>query len=118
MRNPRRARLPLLAAAAAAVGLGAWALAARPLDTATAHRPPPPGRWTEVVGAVHVHTTHSDGAGSVQHVAAAARRAGLDFVVVTDHNTFGAKPAEGYAGDLLLIVGTEKIGRASCRERV
>ena len=101
------ARLPLLAAVAAAAGLGAWALAARPLDTAAGDTPPPRGRWTEVVGAVHVHTTHSDGAGSVEHVAAAARRAGLDFVVVTDHNTFGAKPAEGYAGDLLLIVGTE-----------
>ncbi len=107
MRKPRRARLPRLAVAAAAVGLGAWALAARPTDTAAGRPPPPRGRGTEVVGAVHVHTTHSDGAGSVQHVAAAARRAGLDFVVVTDHNTFGAKPAEGYAGDLLLIVGTE-----------
>ena len=101
------ARLPLLAAAAAAAGLGAWALAARPLDTAAGETPPPRGRRTEVVGAVHVHTTHSDGAGSVEHVAAAARRAGLDFVVVTDHNTFDAKPAEGYAGGLLLIVGTE-----------
>ena len=106
-----RARLPLLAAAAAAAaaaaGLGAWALAARPLDTDAGRQPAPRGRWTEVVGAVHVHTTHSDGAGSVDHVTAAARRAGLDFVVVTDHNTFGAKPAEGYADDLLLMVGTE-----------
>ncbi len=100
-------RLPLLAAAAAAAAVSAWALAARPLDIADDVGAPPRGRWTEVIGALHVHTTHSDGAGSVGHVAAAARQAGLDFVVVTDHNTFGAKPAEGYVGDLLLVVGVE-----------
>ena len=62
MRKPRRALLP---AAADAVALGARALAARPTDTAAGRPAPPRGRGTEVVGAVHVHTTHSDGAGSV-----------------------------------------------------
>ncbi|MBN2472506.1 MAG: PHP domain-containing protein [Anaerolineae bacterium] len=40
----------------------------------------------EVVGNMHVHTTYSDGAGPHSVVAAAAARAGLDFVVITDHN--------------------------------
>jgi hypothetical protein len=38
-----------------------------------------------VRGAIHVHTTVSDGAGTPDEVAAAAARAGLDFVVLTDH---------------------------------
>lgn len=36
-------------------------------------------------GAFHVHTRRSDGTGTVAEVAAAARRAGLQFVIVTDH---------------------------------
>lgn len=38
-----------------------------------------------VRGAVHVHTTVSDGAGTPDEVALAASRAGLAFVVLTDH---------------------------------
>ena len=59
------------------------------------------------MGAVHVHTTHSDGALDVAGVVDEGRAAGLDFLLVTDHNTLAAKPREGYHGDLLLIVGTE-----------
>ncbi len=36
-------------------------------------------------GVYHVHTTRSDGSGTVEEVAAAAARAGLRFVVFTDH---------------------------------
>ena len=36
-------------------------------------------------GAIHVHTRRSDGTGTVEDVAAAARRAGLQFVIMTDH---------------------------------
>ena len=62
---------------------------------------------TYVSGVVHVHTLHSDGGGSVKEVASAAAEAGLDFVIITDHNTFGAKPFEGYVDGVLVIVGTE-----------
>ena len=41
---------------------------------------PPPVR-----GAIHVHTSRSDGSGTVDAVAAAAARAGLQFVVFSDH---------------------------------
>jgi hypothetical protein len=37
-------------------------------------------------GAIHVHTRRSDGTGTVDDVAAAARRAGLQFVIFTDHD--------------------------------
>ena len=36
-------------------------------------------------GAIHVHTLRSDGTGSIDDVTAAAARAGLKFVIVTDH---------------------------------
>ena len=38
-----------------------------------------------VRGAMHVHTRRSDGTGTVEEIAAAAARAGLTFVVLTDH---------------------------------
>ncbi len=38
-----------------------------------------------VGGAYHVHSTRSDGAGSKTTIAAAASRAGLHFVILTDH---------------------------------
>ena len=37
------------------------------------------------VGAYHVHTSRSDGTGSIDEIAEAASRAGLKFVVITDH---------------------------------
>jgi hypothetical protein len=39
----------------------------------------------EVRGAIHVHSTRSDGGGDAGEIAAAAGRAGLNFVIVTDH---------------------------------
>ncbi len=40
---------------------------------------------TDVGVAYHIHTRRSDGTGSVEEVAAAAKRAGLTAVIVTDH---------------------------------
>ena len=74
----RRLALALLlaAAAVAAAGLVMAPPPARRLDT--------PGA-VPVRGALHVHTRRSDGTGTVDEVAAAAARAGLAFVVFTDH---------------------------------
>ena len=38
-----------------------------------------------VAGVLHVHTNRSDGYGSPQDAAAAASRAGLKFIILTDH---------------------------------
>jgi hypothetical protein len=59
------------------------------------------------VGVVHVHTTLSDGGGTPEDVARSARAAGLQFVVITDHNNLDAKAFEGYHDGVLVIVGTE-----------
>jgi hypothetical protein len=45
-----------------------------------------------VPGVIHVHTNRSDGASSPEEVAAAAARAGLSFVVFTDHGTGARTP--------------------------
>jgi hypothetical protein len=62
-------------------------------------------------GVFHVHTKFShDSSGSLKDVVRAARRAGLDFVVITDHNTLKAKMDPGAAklpARPLLIFGTE-----------
>lgn len=70
--------------------------------------------YVEIQGVLHVHTTHSDGSGSVADVVEAARRTGVDFVVLTDHNTMRAKHEgwEGWHGSALLIVGEEVSTRA------
>lgn len=46
-----------------------------------------PVRFFDKAGVLHVHTRYSDGVGNVRRVARAAVRAGVDFVVVTDHDT-------------------------------
>jgi hypothetical protein len=60
-------------------------------------------------GVVHVHTSLSDGRGSPAEVVAAARRAGLDFIVITDHNRAdaGAFGAANEPGGPVVIVGSE-----------
>ena len=67
----------------------------------------PDDGYTRVAGVVHVHTTLSDGGGTPDEVVAAAQRAGLGFLAITDHNNLDAKPVEGYHGGVLVLVGSE-----------
>jgi PHP domain len=69
------------------------------------------GALHEYAGNLHMHTPYSDGEGSHAHIAAEARKAGLDFVIVTDHNVW-VSDIEGYYGDkkngyVLLLTGEE-----------
>ncbi len=62
----------------------------------------------EYSGVIHVHTDRSDGTAGYEYVAAAARAAGADFLIVTDHDTLGGGPSvEGWYDGLLLLVGAE-----------
>ena len=70
----------------------------------------------EYVGNPHVHTPYSDGQASHAEIATAAGEAGLDFVVVTDHNVW-VNGCEGYYGQVLLLVG-EEIHDVRCRPQV
>jgi hypothetical protein len=58
---------------------------------------------------VHLHSTYSDGTGTVRQIARAGRRAKADVVLLTDHDTLAAKRngEEGWYGDVLLLVGEE-----------
>ena len=59
-----------------------------------------------VRGAFHVHTLRSDGRGTVEEVAAAAKAAGLHFVVLTDHNDLPLRePA--FVDGVLMVPGVE-----------
>jgi hypothetical protein len=60
-------------------------------------------------GDCHLHTVYSDGCRLPEEVAAAARIAGLDFIVTTEHNTSASHGAWAQlAGhDLLIITGEE-----------
>jgi hypothetical protein len=61
-----------------------------------------------VRGAFHVHTDRSDGTGSVEDVAAAAARAGLSFVVLTDHGDATREPLDPeYHSGVLVIDAVE-----------
>jgi hypothetical protein len=61
-----------------------------------------------VRGVIHVHTRRSDGTGSVDQIAAAAARAGLNFVVFTDHGDAARIPdAPSYRSGVLCIDAVE-----------
>src|SRR5687768_6802562 len=61
-----------------------------------------------VPGAIHIHTNRSDGQGSLDDVAAAAARAGLKFVVTTDHGDATVPPEPpAYRSGVLCIDAVE-----------
>jgi len=57
-------------------------------------------------GGFHVHTKLSDGSGTVEQVAAAAKAAGLQFVVLTDHNDFVPREPV-FVDGVLMVQGVE-----------
>jgi hypothetical protein len=58
---------------------------------------------------VHVHSTYSDGTATVPDLLSAARDAGADAVLLTDHDTLGARRDgwEGMHDGVFLLVGIE-----------
>jgi hypothetical protein len=70
--------------------------------------PSPPSGF-DVSAVVHVHSTYSDGTATVPDLLAAARDAGADAVLLTDHDTLGARRDgwEGMHNGVFLLVGTE-----------
>ncbi len=60
----------------------------------------------ELRGAWHVHTTHSDGRGTLEQVVRAAKEAGLQFVVVCDHNAI-TPTEQGWHDGVLVVEATE-----------
>jgi hypothetical protein len=84
--------------------LAAWVAYGLHLRSRRAPRPPPPAG--EMRGAWHVHTNRSDGRGSLDEVVRAAREAGLQFIVVADHNVLAPEDG-GWRDGVLVIPATE-----------
>ena len=63
----------------------------------------------EYVGAIHMHSVFSDGSGEVLQITKFAMETGLDFIILTDHNTIRAleEGYENWYGNTLCLVGTE-----------
>ncbi len=63
----------------------------------------------EYIGAIHMHSVFSDGSGEVKDIAALAGEAGLDYIILTDHNTLRAlkEGYEGWYNKTMLLVGCE-----------
>lgn len=60
-------------------------------------------------GGLHLHTTHSDGTGTIPQIAQDAKKAGLDWIIITDHNNLTGlhNNEEGWYDGLAVIVGEE-----------
>jgi hypothetical protein len=74
---------------------------------------PPPARTLAAVssgvrGAMHIHTSRSDGSGTPEQIAAAAKGAGLQFVILTDHGDGTRRPAPpAYHSNVLVVDAVE-----------
>ena len=98
-------RILIVALVASAVWV-AWSLVTLP--PASVRLPPSPSTPAVVTGAYHVHSRASDGTGTVEEITAAAGRAGLTFVILTDHGDAFRQPAPPrYYGRVLCIDATE-----------
>jgi hypothetical protein len=106
MRRLGRALLILLALAAATLAVAVLIL--MPPGPATTAAPSWSATWPTVRGAYHIHSSRSDGTGSVDDIAAAAARAGLQFVVLTDHGDGTRAPdPPSYRSGVLCLDGIE-----------
>jgi hypothetical protein len=99
-----KARILLVCLVLLAVGTAMRVLLWQPFGVSG---PEPADLDRRASGVLHVHSVHSDGVGDVDEIVAAAKRARLDFVIITDHNDFDLKSRERYSDGVLVIVGTE-----------
>jgi len=67
------------------------------------------GGFYQYKGAIHIHTTESDGTKTLEEVVAIGREVDLDFMMFSDHMTLidRERGKEGFYGDTLVVVGYE-----------
>ena len=58
-------------------------------------------------GAIHIHSTHSDGTESIKQIAKTAKKAGLDWIIITDHNSLDGLNEEGWYDGVAVLTGKE-----------
>ena len=57
------------------------------------------------LGAIHIHTNLSDGTGDINSITKSAKKAGLSWIIITDHNNFDVN--EGFINGVCVIKGEE-----------
>ncbi len=57
------------------------------------------------IGAIHIHSKYSDGTGDINLISKAAKKAGLDWIIITDHNCLDT--VEGFYNGVCVIKGEE-----------
>ena len=60
-------------------------------------------------GNIHIHSNLSDGTSSIEEIARDAKKAGLDFIVINDHEHLKGKDLglEGFYDDTMVLIGQE-----------
>ncbi|MCX7877521.1 MAG: CehA/McbA family metallohydrolase [Ignavibacteria bacterium] len=63
----------------------------------------------EYSGFIHIHSLYSDGTGKIEDIARFAAESGLDFIIMTDHNTLKPKNDgyEKWINGVMVIIGYE-----------
>lgn len=56
-------------------------------------------------GAIHIHSVKSDGTGNIDEITKCAKKAGLSWIIITDHNSFCLE--EGIYNEVYVIQGEE-----------
>lgn len=56
-------------------------------------------------GAIHIHSLNSDGSGDIETISRAAQKAGLSWIILTDHNYLDTE--EGLYNDVYVLKGEE-----------
>ena len=56
-------------------------------------------------GAIHIHSVFSDGTGTIDEISRAAKEAGLDWIIITDHNKIGFE--QGIYNGVYVLAGEE-----------
>ena len=98
----------MLAAAAPAAAFLFLLLPLPPRAITASSDAAPAAKNPTAIGALHIHTNRSDGSGTPEDVAAAAARAGLQFIVLTDHGDGTQRPeSPRYLSGVLVIDAVE-----------
>jgi hypothetical protein len=66
-------------------------------------------KLNEIVGCIHIHSVYSDGTGTISDISREADEAGLDYIMITDHNNLRAlaNGEEKWYGRVLTLIGYE-----------
>ncbi len=58
-------------------------------------------------GNIHIQSSYSDGSEAIEEIAEAASAAGLNYIIISDHETMAGLPEEGIRHGVVTLVGME-----------